>query len=133
LFVAISSGAGYAYSAWSPQFGARLRLTHTQLNIITLSSSIGFYTTVPIWGRLVDSRGPQIPLAAASLFLLSGYSGIKYFFDLGLPTTSISANVTFFLIILCGYMNGAASAAGMISAVNTTAKSFPDTAVSIAI
>jgi hypothetical protein len=39
LLVALGSGTNYVYSAYSPQLGAKLGMTHTQLNIIALGGN----------------------------------------------------------------------------------------------
>ncbi|KAF8655191.1 hypothetical protein AX16_003223 [Volvariella volvacea WC 439] len=129
LLVALGSGTNYAYSAYAPQLGARLHISHTQLNIIALAGNVGVYSTGPIWGRLVDTRGPKIPLTFAFLFLLSGYSGIRHFFDAGVPKDAPTiSDWTFGLLVLCGYLTGAGGNGGLTSSVNSTAKSFPDRA-----
>ena len=80
----------------------------------------------------MDSRGPRIPLACSSIFLLGGYSGVRYFYDSGIAPEALSAPViTFFALLLCGCLTGAGSAAGFTSSVNSTAKTFPDRAVCI--
>ncbi|KAH6890095.1 hypothetical protein BKA70DRAFT_1329013, partial [Coprinopsis sp. MPI-PUGE-AT-0042] len=71
-------------------------MTHTQLNVRQLQSdlctTVGVYSSGPIWGRIVDSRGPRILLACGFCFLLGGYLGMKHIFDAGLSEgqTSIS-------------------------------------------
>jgi hypothetical protein len=39
LIVALSSGTNYVYSAYSPQLGAKLGMTHTQLNVVALAGN----------------------------------------------------------------------------------------------
>ncbi|KAF8075789.1 major facilitator superfamily domain-containing protein [Lyophyllum atratum] len=129
LFVTLGSGTNYVYSAYAPQLGSRLQITHTQLNIVGLAGNVGVYSSGPIWGRIVDLRGPRILLASAFVLLLSGYSGIRYIFDSGIPTSSTTlSTLSFCVLVVCGFMTGAGGNAGLTSAVNSTAKSFPDKA-----
>ncbi|CAL1713245.1 unnamed protein product [Somion occarium] len=129
LLVALASGTNYVFSAYGPQLGARLHLSHTELNIIGLSGNIGVYGTAPLWGKLVDSKGPRILLVIGFASLLSGYLGIRYFFDAGLPEGMTDLTIAgFCALVLCGFMTGIGGNGGLASAMNATAKSFPDRA-----
>jgi hypothetical protein len=91
---------------------------------------VGVYSSGPIWGRIVDSKGPRILLAGAFLFLLSGYSGMRYLYDSGLPRNISSLSIFgFCALVAFSFLTGAGGNAGLISAVNSTAKTFPDQAV----
>lgn len=91
---------------------------------------VGFYSSGLLWGRIVDAHGPRIPLSCGSMFLLGGYSGIRYFYDSGLPAQAETVpNMAFTLLILCSFLTGCGSGSGLASTVNSTAKSFPDRAV----
>ena len=137
-------------TAYSPQLGARLKISHTQLNIVGLAgnseiysnsnhftnlserSSVGVYSTGPIWGRIVDSHGPRILLASSFVFLLGGYSGIRYFYVSGLAPDALTVPIlSFSALVLCSFLTGAGGNGGFMSAVNSTAKTFPDRAVCI--
>ena len=133
--------------AYSPQLGTRLKISHTQLNIVALAAngaefrafqhptwrfSVGGYSSGPIWGRIVDSRGPRILLACSFVSLLGGYSGIRYLYDSGLAPNALSAPaIIFYTLLFCSFLTGVGSAGGFASAVNSTAKTFPDRAVCI--
>ena len=133
--------------AYSPQLGARLKLSHTQLNIVALAGngaefpafqqptwhfSVGVYSSGPIWGRIVDSRGPRILLACSFVFLLVGYSGIRYLYDSGLAPDVLSAPaIIFYALLFCNFLTGLGSSGGITGSVNTTTKTFPDRAVCI--
>ncbi|KAF5363758.1 hypothetical protein D9756_001104 [Leucocoprinus leucothites] len=94
-----------------------------------IASLVGVYTFGPIWGRIVDTRGPRIPLTGAFVLLLTGYSGIKYAFDAGVPQGAMTISTfTFALVVLCNFMTGAGGNGGLTSSVNSTARSFPDRA-----
>ncbi|KAF8629470.1 hypothetical protein AX15_003432 [Amanita polypyramis BW_CC] len=129
VLVALCSGTNYVFSAYGPQLGSRLKINHTQLNIIGLAGNIGVYSSGPVWGRFVDSRGPQIPLAGSFLLLLTGYTGIRYFYDRGLtPQDTAIPGVTFALLVVCEFLSGSGGNAGVTSGINSTAKTFPDSA-----
>lgn len=125
ILVSLSSGTNYIYSAYAPQLGARLLLSHTQLNVIGLAGNVGVYISGPAWGRVVDSKGPRIPLISAFTCLLIGYLGIKRIYDDGAGTAASFMHIV--ILISCTFMTGFAGNAGLAVAMNTTAKSFPDT------
>ncbi|KAI9566752.1 major facilitator superfamily domain-containing protein [Boletus coccyginus] len=128
ILVALGSGTNYIYSAYAPQLGARLRVSHTQLNIIGLAGNMGVYACGPLWGRIIDRKGPRIPLISASIFLLIGYLGIKQIYDDGIGNGTTVSPVHFALLVVCGFMTGSGGNAGLNAAMNTTAKSFPSNA-----
>ncbi|KAG2072860.1 MFS general substrate transporter [Suillus decipiens] len=123
ILVSLSSGTNYV--PYAPQLGARLLLSHTQLNVIGLAGNVGVYLSGPIWGRVVDSKGPRIPLISAFTCLLVGYLGIKRIYDDGAETAISSMHLV--ILIACSFMTGLAGNAGLAVAMNTTAKSFPET------
>ncbi|KAG7095093.1 hypothetical protein E1B28_005880 [Marasmius oreades] len=85
------------------------------------------YLAGPFSGRFVDKHGPRLPLLAASVLLLVGYSGMRSIFSAGLPegTDSLS-NFKLIVLVLCSFMTGVGGNAGLITAINTSAKTFPD-------
>lgn len=123
--VALCSGTNYVYSAYGPQLGARLGLNHTQQNLVGLSGNAGVYCTGPFLGRLVDAKGPRIPLAMALVFLFVGYFGIKTIFDAG--SGDPISTITLTTLLVCSFMTGAGGNGGLASSINSVAKSFPDT------
>ncbi|THU96907.1 MFS general substrate transporter [Dendrothele bispora CBS 962.96] len=128
LLAALSAGTNYVFSAYGPQLGARLQISHTQLNLIGLGGNVGVYLSGPFWGSIVDKRGPRIPLLSAFLLLLIGYSGIRLIYDGGIPESSQSLpTILLGLLIMFSFMTGMGGNAGLASAINSTAKSFPDT------
>lgn len=99
--------------------------------MIVMEFTVGVYGSGPIWGRIIDSNGPRIPLASAFLLLLGGYSGIKFIYDSGIrPGTSTIDSFTFFCLVVCGFMTGFGGNGGLQAAVNTAAKTYPDRTVS---
>ncbi|KAI6160924.1 hypothetical protein EDD17DRAFT_1594842 [Pisolithus thermaeus] len=77
---------------------------------------------------MVDSRGPQIPLAGASVCSIPGYAGIKRMYDDGTGLGTSVSTAHFALLITCGFLTALGARAGIISAINATAKSFPESA-----
>ena len=91
---------------------------------------VGVYSSGPVWGKIVDSRGPRILLVCSFLFLLGGYSGMRYLYDTGLPSDVEHLSIiAFCTLVLFSYLTGAGGNGGLVSAVNSTAKTFPDKAV----
>jgi MFS family permease len=96
---------------------------------------VGVYISGPIWGKIVDSDGPKKPFICAFLFLLAGYSGIKYIYDFGSQTfhdsTSTLSESAFMFLLFSSILTGAGGNAGLTSSVNVAAKSFPDRRVGL--
>lgn len=79
----------------------------------------------------MDARGPRILIALGFVTLIAGYSGIRYFYDRGLPPGATNPSVwAFATLIVCAFITGVGGNGGLVSALNATAKSFPDRAVS---
>ncbi|KAI0333452.1 MFS general substrate transporter [Cubamyces sp. BRFM 1775] len=127
ILVALASGTNYVFSAYGPQLGERLKLTHTQINIVGLSGNIGVYGTAPIWGGIVDRKGPRLMMVMAFFSLLIGYLGIRHFFVNGLPDDDSSIGLfSFCVLVFCGFLTGIGGNGGLVGSMNSTAKSFPD-------
>ncbi|KAJ3719285.1 major facilitator superfamily domain-containing protein [Lentinula raphanica] len=125
LLAALSAGTNYV--PYAPQLGARLGLSHTQLNLIGLGGNVGVYLSAPILGKIVDSRGPKSLLLSGFVLLLAGYSGIRFIYDAGLAKdVETLSTAMFILLIACSFMTGVGGNGGLCAAVNTTAKTFPD-------
>ena len=91
---------------------------------------VGVYMSGPILGRIVDKKGPRPLLITAFILLLSGYSGIRGIFDAGRGEGEDLSRVRLVILVLCSLISGVGGHAGMASAMNTTAKNFPDNLVS---
>ena len=101
-----------------------------QSNTLTWHFPVGVYSSSPVWGRIVDSRGPRILLACSFVFLLGGYSGIRYLYDSGLAPDALSVPaVIFYALLLCSFLTGVGGSGGISGALNTVSKTFPDQAV----
>ncbi|KAF9501081.1 MFS general substrate transporter [Pleurotus eryngii] len=127
ILVAACAGTNYVFSAYGPQLASQLHIEQTSLNLIGLAGNVGVYSSSPIWGRIVDARGPRIPLAGAFILLFFGYSGIRTIYNAGPPETNepISSPV-FYALVLFSYLTGAGGCAALNGAGNPTTKSFPD-------
>lgn len=75
--IALSCGTNYAYSAWSPQFSARLHLSATASNLIGNAGNIGMYAMGIPGGILIDRRGPRWGVAAGLIALACGYFPLR--------------------------------------------------------
>ncbi|KAI0030402.1 major facilitator superfamily domain-containing protein [Vararia minispora EC-137] len=131
--VALSSGTNYVVSAYAPQLGSRLRLTHTQLNVFSIAGNVGVYTSGPISGRIMDTKGSRPLLIIASIALLCGYLGIRSLFDRGLDDGEHLSRAHLALLVFCSYLTGVGSNSGMTSATNSTAKTFSDSARAVVV
>jgi MFS family permease len=89
--------------------------------------TVGVYGSGPLLGNMVDKRGPRPLLIWAFFALFIGYFGIRVIYNQGVED-SIST-FRFIILVLLGLSTGTGSNAGLIAAVNTGAKSFPDSAV----
>lgn len=85
----------------------------------------------PVWGRIVDRKGPRIPLIWASFFLFIGYLGIKKMYDDGTDDGLTVSTLHLTLLVACGFIMGLGSHAGISAAINATAKSFPSSSVRV--
>ena len=88
------------------------------------------YISGPFLGKIVDAKGPRPLLITAFILLLSGYSGIRGIFDAGLGEEKELSTLRLIILVLCSFLSGVGGHAGMASAMNTTAKNFPDHMVS---
>jgi hypothetical protein len=84
------------------------------------------YMSGLVWGRIGDSKGPRPLLVGPFIFLLTGYSGIRTPFDAGLGEARELSQLRLVLLVMCSLFTGTSGNAGMLSAINAKAKSFPD-------
>ncbi|QRV72964.1 major facilitator superfamily transporter [Ceratobasidium sp. AG-Ba] len=92
-------------------------------------SPVGVYCSGPFWGRVIDARGPRMSLLVAFCLLLFGYSGIRMFYTGALSMSDDSVakfNGDVAALSFFGLCTGIAGNAGITSAMNSVAKSFPD-------
>ncbi|KAH7106945.1 MFS general substrate transporter [Auriculariales sp. MPI-PUGE-AT-0066] len=119
VVIAVCSGTNYV--PYGPQLAAQLHITHTQLNIV-----VGVYTSGPLWGKLVDSRGPLIPFTCGLVLLSTGYLGIRCFYEglLDFISPDGFSGLAMFLLLFFSICTGLGGNASFTAAVNATAKSF---------
>ncbi|KAK6904259.1 hypothetical protein I203_107775 [Kwoniella mangroviensis CBS 8507] len=130
VIVGLASGSNYVYSAYAPQLATKLVVSSTVGNLIGLAGNLGVYLTGPVWGKIVDSRGQRIPLLVGGTCCLIGYTTVHAFFTgtISLRSSSSSEISQFrlFILELAMFLTGCGGSSGLTSAVNATAKSFPD-------
>ncbi|KAG0014797.1 hypothetical protein BGZ82_001654 [Podila clonocystis] len=116
--VALVSGTPYLYSTYANQLTTRLALTALQSNIVAAGVHYGLFLSGPLFGRLVDSRGPRtVGLLAAGL-LMMGYAGLS------LTYSGIFYSFGFFTAFLFLIFVGMGSQAGYMTSVSTNAHNF---------
>jgi MFS family permease len=71
--VALAAGTNYAYSAWAPQFGERMKLSSTEVNFIGAAGNLGMYASGIPLGLLTDARGPRLTTLLGAITLGVGY------------------------------------------------------------
>ncbi|CED85214.1 Major facilitator superfamily domain, general substrate transporter [Phaffia rhodozyma] len=123
LSVSLVSGTNYVVAAYAPQLAKELHLSGTEINIVAAAGNLGVYSVGPLWGLIVDSRGPKLNLLSAAVLLLVGYSGIRAFFIKAIPYTGSGSLI---ILSLASFLTGAGSGAGLSGGLNSVAKSFPD-------
>ncbi|KAK7001642.1 NmrA domain-containing protein [Favolaschia claudopus] len=126
LVVAVGSGTNYVFSGLA---GNGVHNLPVQSFIdANARHAVGVYSSAPFWGRIVDSRGPRIPIFFGFIFLFFGYTGIRHFYNTGVDDGNTLSSLGLGLLIACSFMTGAGGNAAFTGAVNSTAKSFPDRA-----
>ena len=99
FLVALSAGSNYGFSSYSPQLQERLHLTSTQINVVGMMGNMGVYLSGPLWGKLVDRRGPKRALAIGSVLIFVGYGGLSLLYEGRLLKTS-----SLFLLALLSFL-----------------------------
>ncbi|KIM54537.1 hypothetical protein SCLCIDRAFT_41414, partial [Scleroderma citrinum Foug A] len=125
ILVALCSGTSYVRPTYAPQLGARLHISHTQVNIVGLAGNFGIYVFGPVWDCIADARGTWIPLIGAFISLLVGYMGIKCIHNDDIGSGASISLVHFAIHVLCALLTGFGAIGGLSSTLSTTARSFP--------
>lgn len=118
--ISLACGTNYAYSAWAPQFAARMKLSATQSNLIGTLANLGMYAAgIPV-GLLVDSKGPRPWAMMGGLAMGTGYFLLHRAYEtgpgsVGLPWLCVFAAVT-----------GTGGAAAFAGAIKTSALNWPE-------
>ena len=87
----------------------------------------GVYVSGPVWSLIVDHVGPGMLLFSVSI--LVGYMGLKQMYDDGIGNDTTVLSLNFTLPVVCNALTGLGGCAGITSAMNATAKSFPSTLI----
>ncbi|WWD21864.1 hypothetical protein CI109_106352 [Kwoniella shandongensis] len=132
VVVGLASGSNYVYSAYAPQLASKLSISATTVNLIGLAGNFGVYTSGPVWGKMVDSRGQRLPLFLGGLCCLVGYFLVHSFYTRLIPirppysTSATPSNWRLSLLLFSMFLTGLGGSAGLTASVNAIAKSFPD-------
>ncbi|KAI7830536.1 major facilitator superfamily domain-containing protein [Gamsiella multidivaricata] len=116
--VALVSGTPYLYSTYANQLTTKLDLTALQSNAVAAGVHYGLFLSGPLFGRLVDSRGPKVVGLYAAGLLMTGYTG------LALTYSGLFYSFGFFLAFVFLILVGMGSQAGYMTSVSTNAHNF---------
>ncbi|KAF9209725.1 hypothetical protein BGZ49_001795 [Haplosporangium sp. Z 27] len=116
--IALVSGTPYLYSTYANQLTTKLALTALQSNVVGAGVHYGLFLSGPLFGPLVDIRGPKVVGLFAAGSLTIGYLGLAvtysgFFCSMGVATAFLS------LVLV-----GMGSQAGYMTSVSTNAHNF---------
>jgi MFS family permease len=118
--VALAAGTNYAYSAWAPQFGERMKLSSTEVNFIGAAGNLGMYASGIPLGLLTDARGPRLTTLLGAITLGVGYYPVYSAYEHG--EGSLGAVLLSFFVFLTGF----GSCSAFSASIKTAASNFPD-------
>lgn len=118
--VALAAGTNYAYSAWAPQFGERMKLSSTEVNFIGTAGNLGMYASGIPLGLLTDARGPRLTTLLGAITLGVGYYPVYSAYEHG--EGSLGAVLLSFFVFLTGF----GSCSAFSASIKTAASNFPD-------
>ncbi|KAF8939678.1 hypothetical protein BGZ47_008082 [Haplosporangium gracile] len=116
--VALVSGTPYLYSTYANQLTTKLALTALQSNVVAAGVHYGLFLSGPLFGRLVDSKGPRTVGLLSAALLVAGYSGLS------LTYSGAFSSFGFFTSFLFLILVGMGSQAGYMTSVSTNAHNF---------
>ncbi|KAL3474924.1 major facilitator superfamily domain-containing protein [Aspergillus californicus] len=118
--VALACGTNYAYSAWAPQFGQKMKLSSTQTNFIGAAGNLGMYACGVPMGLLTDNRGPRLTTLIGAVALGLGYFPLHLAYNGGEGSMGV-----FFLSFFC-FLTGFGSCSAFGASIKTAATNFPE-------
>lgn len=129
IFVSLSAGTNYAFSAYSPQLAQRLQLPSTALNAIGIAGNYGMYISSPFVGQIIDRIGPRRPLIVAAGLLCLGYGIVWEVFrthpiNPSDPAKSVTGPMTVVVLAFGMLCTGIGSSTALSSAAGGVARSF---------
>ncbi|KAF9540144.1 hypothetical protein EC957_004620 [Mortierella hygrophila] len=116
--VALVSGTPYLYSTYANQLTTKLALTAVQSSLVAAGVHYGLFLSGPLFGRLVDSKGPRTVGCLSAALLVAGYSGLSWTYS------GAFGSLGFFTAFLFLILVGMGSQAGYMTSVSTNAHNF---------
>ncbi|KAI9672514.1 MAG: hypothetical protein M1817_003280 [Caeruleum heppii] len=132
--IALACGTNYVYSAWAPQFAAKLKLSSTESNLIVgdefgcwnqsliiqgTAANLGMYASgIPV-GLLVDAKGPRPAVLLGALALGLGYYPLHRAFDSGPDAMGVP------LLCFFSLLTGIGSCSAFSACIKTSAVNWP--------
>lgn len=115
--ISLACGTNYVYSAWGPQFGAKLKLSSTEQNLIGAFGNLGMYAMgIPV-GLFIDKKGPRPAVIFGAVMLALGYFPLHQAYDAG------SGSVP--LMCLYSLLTGFGGCAAFNASIKTSALNWP--------
>ncbi|BCS26567.1 putative MFS transporter [Aspergillus puulaauensis] len=118
--VALACGTNYAYSAWSPQYAEKMKLSSTQANLIGAAANLGMYACGIPMGLLTDNRGPRLTTLIGAVSLGVGY------FPLHLAYKGGQGSMGVFFQAFFSFLTGFGSCSAFGASIKTAATNFPE-------
>jgi MFS family permease len=112
----------YTVPLFGPQLADHLHYSLLELNIIATAGDYGVYLSGPLFGALVDKRGPRIGSLLAMGLLLGGYSLMSWTYSHG-----EGVYASYMLMAVYFLMMGLGSSCAYMAALSTTTLNFPAT------
>ncbi|KAJ1981139.1 hypothetical protein H4R35_000843 [Dimargaris xerosporica] len=121
----LGAGTVYLFSLYGPSFKRDLHFTGLQTNVVASAGDYGLYLSGPLWGYLVDRRGPRLLAAIGTLFLLVGYTSLALLFHLNWYASTTAWAVP---LAAVGFgLVGLGSQSAYMASMSTTARNFTST------
>ena len=117
--ISLACGSNYVFSAWGPQFAARMHLSSRESNLIATAGNLGVYLCgIPV-GMMVDAKGPKPGTLVGAVLVGFGYWMLHLAYDSGPGSVPLPLLCIY---IFCTGLGGCMAFAG---AVKTSALNWP--------